>query len=192
MTVLKISWHTTTTTFFFLSPIYSSTDSFSNFTVHRNNTRDFVFLTSSPLLSLFLSILSSSLSLALCVNGKVRSSAHSRVLNVTSPLLLFLQGRMLISSHWSLWATRWMDWWPRYSSRRICVKFQPWMTLFFDLWPEILWLYLFNFQCIMSAHVIQWTVLLVTKLYLLDLFFTEIQNFSELESFCWTDLMNTI
>lgn len=101
-----------------------------SFTIHRNNTRDSGFLTSSPLLSLFLSILSSSLSLALCVNGKVRSSTHSRVLDITSPLLLFLQGHMLISSHWSLWATRWMDWWPRYSFRRIYVKFQPWVTLF--------------------------------------------------------------
>ncbi len=82
-------------------------------------------LTSSPLLSLFLSILSCSLSLALCVNGKVRSSTHSRVLDVTS-LLVFLQGRMLISSHWSLWATRWMDWWHRYSSRRICIKYLEW------------------------------------------------------------------
>lgn len=71
--------------------------------------------------------------LALCVNGKVRSSTHSRVLDVTL-LLLFLQGRMLISPHWSLWATRWMGWWPRYSSRRICIQNPPSMTLFFRLW----------------------------------------------------------
>lgn len=135
MTVLKISWHT----FFSWPHIQLHRQSFSS-TIHRNNTRDSGFLTSSPLLSLFLSILSSSLSLALCVNGKVRSSTHSRVLDVTSLLLLFVQGRMLISSHWSLWATRWMDWWPRYSSRWIYVKFQPWVTLFFELWPEILWL----------------------------------------------------